>query len=148
MELQCRVLADGVCVHERRLAPELAPGKTMEIDLGDTLPERCRLGVYLDVTLLGTDGAELAAAQVRLPASAAAEVCCGEAAALRESEQEIVAEGDGFRYTISRRTGDLSSLCISGRELLANAVRFDAFRAPIDNEKRMLPLWTGQTGWQ
>ena len=27
-------------------------------------------------------------------------------------------------------------------------MRFDAFRAPIDNEKRMLPLWTGQTGWQ
>ena len=148
MELLCRVLADGVCVHERRLTPKLAPGKTMGIGLGCTLPERCRLGVYLDVTLLGADGAELAAAQVRLPVSAAAEGCRGEAAALRESGQEIIAEGDGFRYAISRRTGNLSGLVIGGRELLADAVRFDAFRAPIDNEKRMLPLWTQQTGWQ
>ena len=148
MKLFCCVFIDGARVHEIQLAPVLAPKQTMEIDLGYTLPQFCQLGVYLDVSLSGADGVELASSQIHLPVPCKTEARRRKSATLHEHGSEISVEGDGFQYTISRQSGNLTHLCVNGRELLADAVTFDAFRAPTDNEKRMVTLWTGQTGWQ
>lgn len=44
--------------------------------------------------------------------------------------------------------GNLISLVINRQEQLTKPVYLDAFRASIDNERRIVHLWTGVTTWQ
>lgn len=148
-QVNYRVCVDGACVCERTVSLPLAPRQTGCVALDCALPRSCSLGAYVDITLCHGDGTPIASTQVELdvpvqeaPASEAAP------AVLQEQALTVTVAGSGFAYTVSKQTGNLTSLRYAGRELLAGPVTFSAFRAPTDNEKHMVPLWTGVTGWQ
>ena len=54
----------------------------------------------------------------------------------------IVASGEGFEYRFDARTGSLISAKVSGRELITEPLRLNAWRAPVANE---LDGWNGNS---
>ncbi|MCK2255879.1 MULTISPECIES: glycoside hydrolase family 2 TIM barrel-domain containing protein [unclassified Crossiella] len=59
---------------------------------------------------------------------------------------QVVVQGNGFRYVVDKRTGTLSSMRVGEVELLKQGPRLNAWRAPIDNEavdwgQAEAPLW-------
>lgn len=147
MYLKCEVKIDGIIVYETKMSVDLTPRQTGTFPLRYTLPESCRLGAYADVALV--DGERIiASVQVELPVPVCRKKQDILPVSLQEQPLEIIAEGDGFCYRISKQTGNLTQLHIGNQQLLAAPVSLSAFRAPIDNDKRMVPLWTGATEWQ
>lgn len=60
---------------------------------------------------------------------------------LQDPERFQIA-GAGFSYTFDRSTGIFSSLCQSGQELLVRPMEYNIMRAPIDNDRNLLSLWS------
>ena len=54
----------------------------------------------------------------------------------------IVASGEGFEYRFDAQTGSLVSANVSGRELITEPLRLNAWRAPVANE---LDGWNGNS---
>lgn len=147
MELACAVKIDGETVYETRISANLAPRETGCFALEYALPDSCRLGAYADVTLTA-GGNAAASAQVELPVRVRRPRQELIPAALEDRPLEIIAQGDGFCCKISKQTGNLTELRVGGRQWLAEPVALGAFRAPVDNDKPMIPRWTGATEWQ
>lgn len=148
LSLDCRILVDGAEIFHQIYSTDLAPKQTQTLQPQVSLPAQCSLGAFADVTLLDGNGNPITSTQVSLEIPTASAAQGAEPLALEETPFAVQACGDGFSYTVSKQTGNLTSICLAGRELLAGSVTLDAFRAPTDNDKRMVPLWTGVTGWQ
>lgn len=58
-----------------------------------------------------------------------------ETVTLRESENEIVASGNGFTYTFNKKTGTLNSILLNGKEMLKTPLSLNIWRAPLANEQ-------------
>lgn len=58
-----------------------------------------------------------------------------------QTENEILARGEGFCYRFSKHTGNFTSLEIGGRKQLASPVRLTAWRAPTDNDRNIRLAW-------
>ena len=148
LSLKCVISVDGESVFENTYKLPLAPHETGKIDLAYKLPASCKLGTFADVTLVDKNEKELAATQISLPVDISLQQHSTELIALQDAPLEIIAQGNGFTYKISKQTGNLTTMQIDGQELLAAPVLLDAFRAPIDNERNMVQYWTGVTTWQ
>lgn len=108
-------------------------------------PAVCRLGACLNVRLY-RDGKEVAACQHKL------ETISGEAAekaplVLREEGLDIIAEGEGFRYTFNRHYGAFTGMVVDGTEHLAGRTLFTAWRAPTDNDRNIWTKWLINDGY-
>ena len=66
----------------------------------------------------------------------------GKKVTLRTGPDGIVASGEGFTYRFDARTGALVSAVVDGRELLAEPLRLNLWRAPLANE---LDGWNGMS---
>ena len=66
----------------------------------------------------------------------------GKRVRLQEDGDRIVASGEGFAYGFDARTGALVSAVVDGRELLAEPLRLNLWRAPLANE---LDGWNGRS---
>lgn len=147
--VRCQMMVDGNCTKQADYKLALAPKQTCLIDLPEALPASCALGAFADVSLLDAEGNVVCAKQVDLPVPVKAECStCAQGASLQETAADITVQGEGFAYTISKQTGNLVSAIVNGAEQLAAPVTMSAYRAPTDNEKRMVPLWTRENGWQ
>ena len=144
--LQVQLVCDGKTLAENQVALQLAPRKTVQIPIPGNVPESCCLGCYLNLKLLDAAGAEVAADQVALDVPVKPLELAAEPAVLKEEGDNIVAEGADFRYTFSRHYGKLVSIRRGGRELLAAPMGLSAFRAPIDNERKVKKYWIKQQG--
>ena len=142
--IRCRITVDGNSVFEKDYNLPLAPKETGTIMPDFTLPTSCSLGAFADVTLLDADGNVAASTQIALPVTVKETDDIETLATLQDAPLEIIAEGPRFTYRISKQTGNLISLKIDGKEMLAAPAILDAFRAPIDNERKIVALWTQQ----
>ncbi|MCI8590297.1 MAG: glycoside hydrolase family 2 [Clostridiales bacterium] len=127
--------------------PSTRPGESTVLTKIDSLS--ARYGAYATVTMLDKDGEEKGTLQCALPfhqiedSSKAAALC-----PLREDAFYIYADGEGFSYRFNKQEGTFESLSIGGEEQLNAPVRLTCFRAPIDNEKEMLPRWANINIWE
>ena len=51
-----------------------------------------------------------------------------------ENDQQIRISGEGFAYTISKKTGNLEEVAVGGKQVLTNPLTFNLWRAPLSNE--------------
>ncbi len=51
-----------------------------------------------------------------------------------EDERKIEVSGEGFRYVISKETGNLEQIEVGGRQVLKEPLAFNLWRAPLANE--------------
>ena len=52
----------------------------------------------------------------------------------QEDDNHITIIGDGFRYVISKLTGDLEQMEVAGKQVLKSPITFNLWRAPLANE--------------
>ena len=137
--LTVTVECDGQAVSEKTVTVDAAPHTWVQVPV-DYTPAVCALGAYVKCRLKKGDY-EYAMTQHALPYILAEKALCSAPAALEETETEIVASGDGFRYTFSKHYGTFTSLLVGGNEQLAGPVRLSVFRAPTDNDRKIQYEW-------
>ena len=150
-EMICTVEVDGVSVKEDVYRLDIEPHDTGEVSVID-MEWFCEYGVYLNVELW-KDGKCWAQTQHALPVIEKTEnqnQNIGEVSAeyISETEQEVIFKGERFCYTFSKVYGAFTSMIMDGEEQLAGRYVLSAFRAPIDNESRMLPKWAFINIWE
>ena len=62
-------------------------------------------------------------------------------ASLEETKTHIIAQGENFRYSISKLYGHFDSICVNGKELLAEKMRWSIWQAPTDNARTIQKKW-------
>ncbi|MEE1330806.1 MAG: glycoside hydrolase family 2 TIM barrel-domain containing protein, partial [Acutalibacteraceae bacterium] len=125
------------------------PAKEEELlPLDVKLPEACSLGAYVTVSMYGSDGRELGTLQEKLPIEVINREISADKLELIDNKLFVVAKGENFFYTVSKQTGNFTSIIISGREQLAAPAKLSYFRAATDNDKNVLPLWDRSNIWQ
>ncbi len=107
---------------------------------------KCQYGATLNINLL-KNGKEYAKTQHILPCDTVKAKATNKAE-LVEDKFNIYAKGERFNYTFNKHYGCFTSLVVDGEEQLDGGHRLSAFRAPTDNDGRMLALWTKQNIWQ
>ncbi len=127
-----------VAPHESAVLPIVAPKQT------------CKYGSTLNASLVKND-VEYARIQHELPCEVMA-VKAGEpaksGAELTEDERYIAAFGERFFYQFSKHHGTFTSIKVDGVEQIAGMPKITAFRAPTDNDNKMLPYWANVNIWQ
>ncbi len=148
-----RIRVDERTVEKKELSIALAPKKYTyiepETDIGSL---ECQFFAALDVELLSMSGERIAELSSELPVKKSDTDLIKDrnvpSARLRELGRYIIAEGEGFEYRFNKQTGTLDSMSVNGEELLLAPVKLSAYRAPTDNDKKMVPLWAKTNEWQ
>jgi beta-galactosidase len=97
---------------------------------------------------LGAEGYELANGQVAVsnpqPVKDVLKMDSTAAPQVRESAEEVIVEGDGFRGTFDPKSGSLAQLTYRGKEMLTEGIELNAFRCPLNNDVWTLGKWFDQ----
>lgn len=136
---------DGESIERKKLVLSVPPHSSIKVDIPYE-QVTCRFGVYLNIEL-EKDGKIYATAQHELPA-----VLIMEeeeiGASLIEDEQNIYACGETFSYVFSKRYGVFTSINVQGEEQLTGKMELSAYRATMDNDRKIKVRWTNANVWQ
>lgn len=133
------VVSDGQELFANKLCLELAPKQTAWLDIPGV--ETCQYGAFVNCSLFDSTGYEVASAQLELPAQKGSLLNAGEPCGVLETKDFFAAEGEGFRYEISKHSGQIVSITKNGEEQLTAPVQLTVMRAPTDNERTDKLLW-------
>lgn len=139
-KLLWKIVCDGEIIKAGEIICDIEPHGIAEYDLDFVLPESCKYGCYLDISLLGEY--EVAAEQHPLEVELLKEVIDQVSPVNFEEEKEIIRiTGDNFTYVFNKHYGNFESLVIDGEERLAAVTRLSVWRAPTDNDRRVKYKW-------
>jgi len=144
--LETKIEADGQVLRSQAQTLACPPHETVQIAI-DIPNLSCKLGAHLNCRLV-RDGWIYAQEQHDLPYAPDQMPLCDTPARITETEQEIIAQGDHFRYVFSKHYGTFTSLVIRGKEQLAEKMTLSPFRAPVDNDRRIVQFWNWVNTWQ
>ncbi len=134
---------DKTLTEEKEIKVSCKPHEWVEIPLQLDIPEACEYGCYLNVYMTNAEGDVLASNQIDLKVPVKAKEAHA-SAEITEDEKAFYFSGEGFKYTVSKFYGNLTSMVINGKEQLIAPVKFSALRAPIDNEPNEKYNWVGK----
>lgn len=137
---------DGEQICEETLILDLAPKAETRLEL--TVPQRTRLGAYVNCYLYDSTGYETAMVQLELPSAKEADVNAPVIAAVSENAHRIILTDETASYTISRHSGMLESVRRDGKELLAAPCQLSVWRAPTDNDRNIKAKWGWYNIWE
>ncbi len=60
---------------------------------------------------------------------------------IREDKQNVYASTKEAKYTFDKTTGLVNSINRNGEELIASSIKPTVWRAPMDNDRRIMPTW-------
>ena len=142
---------DGEVLEQNTVVLDVAPHESGVIETNASFPESCKYACTVNVTLTDVNGNELGTLQQEIEAekeNILAEI--NGSAKIYEEGLYIYAEGENFKYTFYKQTGNIDSMIISGKEQLYAPTEISAYRACTDNEKNMkakwlkLDIWSGE----
>lgn len=126
-------------------APDCAPGEKEKLVL--PLTENIQDGTTLLLRYLSTKDAPSCGKQLgfdqiilKAPKIQIPTCVCG-TVTIRETDHFLTILGEDFSYTLSKHTGLFSSLCRHGKEYLDAPMTYSVFRAPTDNDRRIVSSW-------
>lgn len=136
-----QLVCDGETLWKAETVLNVAPGETIELDVPGNVPSSCAYGCFVNMQLLDETGYEVATEQIDLcvPVKKIEEV--HSTAKLEETDLEIIATGENFRYTFSKHYGAFTDLEVNGKHLIDSPMHLTAFRAPTDNERQVKKYW-------
>lgn len=139
-EFKFEKVVDGSVVESCIKAIDINPHETVEIEMPFEFNDTCELGIYLNIYQLD-NGFERGFIQheiksVKVNPNVGDAVTC-----LSEDAKYIYAKTKHADYTISKQTGNISSIVKNGEELLSEPVRLTAWRAPTDNDRKVKNNW-------
>lgn len=142
------ITADGESLEKRIVRVNTKPGDKFTIIPAVSVPKSCRLGCFATVSMKDKNGFELGILEEKIPVKIERREVTGTALNVTESEFDITAEGEGFKYVLSKQTGTFTSIIKNGGELLTAPMKLSYFRATTDNDRNMKPLWDRTNIWQ
>ena len=144
-ELVYWIEIDGCPQEVNKMVLSVKPKETAELPIAYEMIN-CKQGVYLNVELY-CDGRVCAHTQHELPFTLVQEDV-QERLVLTEDEKYIYAQGKGFAYTFSKHYGVFTSIVVNGQEQLDGRTVLSAFRAPTDNDSKVMVYWANVNIWQ
>ena len=138
---RCQLVCDNVTVWDKEATLDVAPGQTITMNIPTELPTECTYGCYVNMQLLDETGFEVATEQIDLGVAVKKIAPVQATAELIETEQEIIASGEGFRYTFFKPYGVFTDLEVDGKHLIDSPIHLSVFRAPTDNERAVKRNW-------
>ncbi|MEE1239977.1 MAG: glycoside hydrolase family 2 TIM barrel-domain containing protein [Acutalibacteraceae bacterium] len=142
------ITADGECLEKKIVRLNTKPQEEFTITPLVKLPESCKLGCYISVKMLDSNGLEIGCLQEQLPVLIVIDEPQKQPLPLHNNEFELIAEGENFCYVLSKQTGMLLSIVKNGEEQLSEPAKLSYFRATTDNDRKMKALWDRTNGWQ
>ncbi len=157
--LKWELTRDGEAVDQGEVFLDLEPHQSKEIVLGYSLPADCRLGCFLNLTLVklhdcgwAEAGYETAMVQLALPEvqadswfyKADKENLQASRADFRIEENKDVLKihcSDDSEYSFDKNRGKLLGIRAKGQDLLTEEAKLTAWRAPTDNDRHIKHRW-------
>lgn len=145
---QYEITADGESLEKKIVRLNTKPQEEFTLTPLVKLPESCKLGCYITVKMFDADNSELGCLEEKLPVPIAPDKIEKQPLGISDGEFEITAEGENFRYVLSKQTGMLVSVVKGGREQLLEPAKLSYFRATTDNDRGIRALWDRTNIWQ
>lgn len=142
------ITVDGESLEKRIVKLNINPHGEYTVTPSAELPESCELGAYITVRMLDAENHELGCLFEKLPVTVKPSELSSAPLALSESGLDIIAEGEGFKYTVSKQTGFITSIVKDGEEQLAAPFKLSFSRAATDNDKNIVYYWESLNIWQ
>lgn len=136
-----RMLADGEVIEYKELKIDCPAKQTAEILVDASFPQRCKYGCSVEATLCTASGKEIATLGQTVEVERESILVDGEALALTEEENFVLAKGKNFEYKFCKRSASLVSMKIGGKELLNKPAKISAFRSFMDVEGNAFARW-------
>ncbi|MBR5808976.1 MAG: DUF4981 domain-containing protein, partial [Clostridia bacterium] len=134
--------SDGKILWEKSLKLDVMPKESTKISI-DEIPSECKFGAFVNCSLINEQGYEVATKQLALLEGKNA-ISLKNGITAEEKEDAFEVNGAGFIYSISKKTGQFDSIRIKDKEQLIAPVKLTAWRAPIDNDRRIIDRWMWQ----
>lgn len=145
-KLNLSLVCDDETLESKDLVIDVKPLSNIELEIPFNLPKSCKYGCYINVKLFDITGREVAIEQLKMDVDKQKNMISYSLCELFESDDYIVAKGDGFEYKVSKKYGTLDSILSNGRELIGSPLKLSVFRAPTDNERTSKNRWYGKAG--
>lgn len=142
------ITSDDNIVFNDIFKSDIAPKKSFQITPQVKLPESCKLGCFITVEMIDSNGNQLGTLEEKLPVKIVNNKNNSESLSVTESEFDITADGEDFKYVLSKQTGFFTSIEKAGKEHLTNPMKLSYFRAITDNDRNTAPLWDRTNIWQ
>ena len=132
---------DGTQVYEKSLNVSVEPHKSIEIDVPFEAPEKCKWGVYLNISLKDKNGFEVGMKQHKMQSECKKTVLSAPCRNITQDSYRVYINGENYSYVFNMHYGTIEKISKNGKELLANPVALSLWRATTDNDNRILNKW-------
>lgn len=133
---------DGETVCEKQMTLNINPHESMEIDIPFDIPEKCRLGTYINVSLAENSGREAGMVQLKAENRVEkTELSVKKSSGITEDELRIYVSGKNYSYIFNKHYGAFESIVKNNKELLAGLTKLTVWRAPTDNDRNIKKKW-------
>ncbi len=132
---------DGEKKAEKSMRITLAPHKQAIIELPFDIPQACKLGAYINVSLVEDNGREAGMVQLELPTAVEPLNINKNKATVKEDDRYFYIDTASMQYRFNKHYGAIDSIVKNGEELLSDIVRLTAWRAPTDNDRHIKKKW-------
>ncbi len=138
--LQWQVVCDGDILAKGDLICDIEAHATGVYTLDFDLPKCCKLGCFIDISLVGAD--EVAMEQHPLEVPVRKEEDNAQLPARFHEEKEVIhITGNGFTYLFNKQYGQFDSMVVEGEEKIAARPQLSVWRAPTDNDRNVKFQW-------
>ena len=144
--LEVQVVVDGEVVENRSYVLDVEPKKCSIIAI--TIPPSCKLGAFVVCRVYDGEDEVVALWENELLTECVKEAKEHQAAVIRELGGSFFVSGDNFSYEISKYTGMPVQIVKNGVKQLVGPTVLSAWRAPIDNERRIKGKWGHPNTWE
>ncbi len=144
------IVCDEEILERRVISANIPPKESFSITPAVTLPETCKYGCHIAVTMLDKKDNVLGVLEKEIPIKIEKQEITSPKATLKEELYEIIAEGENFRYVFSKLYGGFVSMVVNGQEKLLSPQKISYYRAPTDNDRSIktrqlkIDTWQGE----
>lgn len=133
-------VVDGIATESYTSTVDIKPHTSAEVQLPFAFDDDCKMGIYLNVYQI-ENGFERGFTQHEIKSIPIAPDMGESIHCLSEDSRNIYAKTKTAEYTISKITGNILSIKKNGIELLAEPTQLTAWRAPMDNDRKIKKNW-------
>lgn len=132
---------DGIEISQKSIKATIPPHSCKDMEIPFEMPEKCRIGVYLNILLRDGEGYEVGMKQIEIPVPREKLTVSVPKKHITSDDVRVYIEGTDYRYIFNKHYGMPESIVKNGKELLGDFVRLTVWRAPTDNDRYVKNKW-------
>lgn len=132
---------DGEISDKCEINADINPHEKKSFDLSFKIPQSCKLGAYVNVSLTDDNGHEIGMKQLDLNVQTekitVSKPCCN----IVEDDLRVYVNGGNYSYIFNKHYGMFESIVKDGKQQIAQLTKLTAWRAPTDNDRHVRMTW-------